>query len=674
MAVERFQRAASTSKSALGANGGTFDQENSGGYFFLTNQISGTGSFTKIGPGQLIIGDTAAGTGNNTYTGNNYVTNGQVQIRNLHALGTNNTTYVTEPGNVAAGGALVGTILEPFALSGNGNGAGALQAQDSGTTVTYAGNIVLETNAGIGSAGTTAFTISGNISGPGSLTKLSGNTVTLLNSNSYTGGTVVSAGTLQLGNNGTAGWIPAQPVGVAITNNGTITFNRADTNAINDPITGTGSLIQNGSGLTLLGVTNSFTGNVTVNGTTNGGVLLVTNAAALGGGTVVVNGGANIGVLQLAGNLDIANNFSLGQKAFLNGNGAQVQPPHITSISGTNTLFGTIAVGAGGNYWGFNSVSGFLAVAAINNNAGGFPRPIYLEGSGNGAVTNIADTTANYVQIQKYGAGTWTISGSADVPQGLQVNAGTLVVDANGIINQDSNANMASTVAGGRLVVNGSLAGNVTVSTGALGGSGTVGGNITVSSGGTLWPGVGGGINTLTVNNNFTDSGKLIFSVNKSLAPSNDLVAVTGLLTNTTAGTLLVTNVNYLAPLVVGDTFTLFSQAVSNGAALNIVGGGTYVTWTNNLAVDGTITVLSVTPPVTVNTNTFTLTNVVSGNNLNLSWPPDRKGWRLQVQTNSLNSGLGNVWYDWPNSTNLTSVSIPLNPANASVFLRMVYP
>jgi len=77
---------------------------------------------------------------------------------------------------------------------------------------------------------------------------------------------------------------------------------------------------------------------------------------------------------------------------------------------------------------------------------------------------------------------------------------------------------------------------------------------------------------------------------------------------------------------------------------------------------------------VLINTNIFEITNVVSGGNLSLSWPADRKGWRLQVQTNSLNSGLGTIWYDWPNSTNLTSVSMPLNPANPSVFLRMVYP
>lgn len=70
-------------------------------------------------------------------------------------------------------------------------------------------------------------------------------------------------------------------------------------------------------------------------------------------------------------------------------------------------------------------------------------------------------------------------------------------------------------------------------------------------------------------------------------------------------------------------------------------------------------------------------TNVVasvSGGNLNLSWPTDHTGWRLQVQTNSLGGGLGTNWYDWPGSTNVNSVSIPIAPGNPSVFFRMVYP
>jgi len=222
----------------------------------------------------------------------------------------------------------------------------------------------------------------------------------------------------------------------------------------------------------------------------------------------------------------------------------------------------------------------------------------------------------------------------------------------------------------GRLYLDGTntYSGPTVAMAGTLGGSGSVAGDLMLQGTATLAPGDAGTVGTLTVGGNLGFAGNVRIHVNTSLAQSNDLVAVTGLATNNGTGSVIVTN---LGPtLVVGDQFYLFSQPVTNGNALTVTGGG--ATWTNNLAVDGSITVLTVIP--TVNTNTFTITNVVSGNNLNLSWPSDRLGWRLQVQTNSLNTGLGNVWYTWPNSTNLTSVSVPLNPANPSVFLRMIYP
>lgn len=146
--------------------------------------------------------------------------------------------------------------------------------------------------------------------------------------------------------------------------------------------------------------------------------------------------------------------------------------------------------------------------------------------------------------------------------------------------------------------------------------------------------------------------------------------------------TVTVTNANLAATnklFLNGVALQVLASGVPSLALTNLGVGSTNVLKVLVTAQDGVTTNLYTVnltelPPVLVNTNTFTITNIVSGNNLDLSWPADRKGWRLQVQTNSINVGLGNVWYDWPNSTNLTSVSIPLNPANPSVFLRMVYP
>ncbi len=77
---------------------------------------------------------------------------------------------------------------------------------------------------------------------------------------------------------------------------------------------------------------------------------------------------------------------------------------------------------------------------------------------------------------------------------------------------------------------------------------------------------------------------------------------------------------------------------------------------------------------VGVATNPTNITTSVSGNVLTLSWPADHIGWRLQVQTNSLSTGLGSGWTDVAGSTSVNSVNVTINPANGTVFYRMVYP
>ena len=64
----------------------------------------------------------------------------------------------------------------------------------------------------------------------------------------------------------------------------------------------------------------------------------------------------------------------------------------------------------------------------------------------------------------------------------------------------------------------------------------------------------------------------------------------------------------------------------------------------------------------------------VAGNQLQLSWPQDHLGWQLQIQTNNLSGGLGTNWFTVPNSTNVMTTKLVVNPTNGSVFLRLVYP
>ena len=180
-----------------------------------------------------------------------------------------------------------------------------------------------------------------------------------------------------------------------------------------------------------------------------------------------------------------------------------------------------------------------------------------------------------------------------------------------------------TTVNAGTLGVNGSLAGSsaVTVNSGGtLAGSGVINGPVLVNAGATLSPGVS--VGTLALNGGLSLSGNLLIQVNKSLAPSNDLLTVSGSLTNAANGTLTVINLGPSA-LSPGDSFRIFSQPLPNGQALRIIPVGSEV-WTNKLAVDGSIAVLGSTnpPPSGDPTTAFTwngaaLTNQNWGNGAN---------------------------------------------------------
>jgi hypothetical protein len=55
---------------------------------------------------------------------------------------------------------------------------------------------------------------------------------------------------------------------------------------------------------------------------------------------------------------------------------------------------------------------------------------------------------------------------------------------------------------------------------------------------------------------------------------------------------------------------------------------------------------------------------------LNLSWPADHFGWRLQYDTNLNDTN----WITVANSTNVISTNITIDPNNSSLFFRMTYP
>jgi hypothetical protein len=94
---------------------------------------------------------------------------------------------------------------------------------------------------------------------------------------------------------------------------------------------------------------------------------------------------------------------------------------------------------------------------------------------------------------------------------------------------------------------------------------------------------------------------------------------------------------------------------------------------TNTLSSDGTLRIANAS---SVNTTPTNIIAAVTGTQLDLSWPADHTGWRLQGQTNSIDTGIvpAGLWGEVPGSATTNHVIIPIDPANGAVFYRMVYP
>jgi autotransporter-associated beta strand protein len=147
---------------------------------------------------------------------------------------------------------------------------------------------------------------SGTIGGTASLTKLGTGTLTIANANTYSGGTTMSAGQLNINNNAALGTgtltttaavtvdnTSASPV--AITNpvklGGNLTVGGTTDLALNGAVTGTGNLVKNGAAKLTVGGNSTYAGTTTV----SSGTLAVTGSLT-GSTGVFVNGGGNVTV------------------------------------------------------------------------------------------------------------------------------------------------------------------------------------------------------------------------------------------------------------------------------------------------------------------------------------------------------------------------------------------
>ncbi len=622
----------------------------------------------------------------------NWTTNGGVSQADF-ATG-NNVTFDSLGYNVGGNTVNVTNLVNPNSVTVNAlNGDGYIMTGDS-----ISGQSLLVTGDGTGSL---YLAVTNEQYSSVTITALPGSATT----NTY----------LQIGYNGTDGFLQAS----FITNNGTLDFADAGLLPIAATLVGSGTVIQDGTGTTVLSATNSaYTIQAINNGTLsiastpnpgpilNNGVLvpasaasvlvipnavsgtglydftgfqttvltgvsshtgqnqivwsdvIVDNPAALGdpvNGSTAIGRGDNFGGLYLSNNIVWTQPLRLDTRF---NTGLAATAPHIANFSGTNDITAGLtfttgsAAGVNGTELNVEATRGQLTIDASSslvNVTSYAPVDLNLQGAGvglwNGILTDASGGTA--LNVLKRDPGVWTLGGQ-------NTYSGT------------------TTVSGGTLLVEGQIGGtgNVTVAAGGtLGGSGGIAGAVTVAAGGTLKP--GDGLGTLTVNANLTLSAgaTTAMEISKSAATN---ATITGIGTLTYGGTLVITNAG--GTLTTSDAFPLFSATSYAGsfAAISPATPGAGLAWnTNTLTTDGT---LRIVVGSTVNANPTNITTSVHGSALTLSWPADHTGWRLQVQTNTLATGLSTNWATVPGSTTTNSITITIVTTNPAEFYRMVYP
>lgn len=207
------------------------------------------------------------------------------------AIFQNNPAAVTVDGSAGAvattGMQFIGQGWTVFGAPVTLNGAG--------------GNTIIRVGNGTAGGASHVATIGSELTGASRLVKNDLGTLILTGANSYSGGTTVNAGLLQIGNGSTTGSITGD-----VLNNAGLAFNRANNLSYGGVISGNGTIRQAGAGKTeLTGDSSGFAGTTTVeNGT------LAVNGKL--GGSVSVLAGGHLGGSGTVGNLQVTGTAAPG--------------------------------------------------------------------------------------------------------------------------------------------------------------------------------------------------------------------------------------------------------------------------------------------------------------------------------------------------------------------------
>ncbi len=616
--------------------------------------VISNGGLVKEGPGLLIL------TGDNTYAGGTTLNTGSLGLAHDNALGTGGLT-------IANGTTLVGldanrTVTNTLTVNGDFTIAGDPSANpgDPVFDLTLSGDLALAADRQITVTSSATGTLTGIVSGTGGLTKDGAGTLTLGGANTYTGTTTINDGTLIVNTpnaiSDSGAVILADTVAAALTLNtsqtvgslsgggvsggnvnlaaNTLTVGDASNTTFAGVLSGTGSLVKQGSGSLTLGGINTYTGSTTV----SAGVLILDGANAISDSGAVIltdtvaaaltlNTNQTIGSLSgggaSGGNVDLgANTLTVGDASdttfagVLSGTGSLVkQGSGSLTLSGTNTYTGSTHVNAGtvtldggaaiadtGEIVLADTVGATLTLSA-NETIGSLSG-----GGGSGGNVNLGantltvgdsnDTTYSGVvsgtgSLTKQGTGQLTLQAANTYSGATTVNGGTLGIGHNGALGTGSltigNGTTIHGVGADRVIANPvTVAGAFTISNDNaldLAGGVDLGGTtraVTLgASGDSAWTGVvsnggidkqGTGVLILEGANTYAGGTTL---TGGTLGLAHDSALGTGDLTVNDGTTLRIENTNHTIAngLNINGDFTVTSDSLAPPVVLTLTSG-----------------------------------------------------------------------------------------------------
>lgn len=360
---------------------------NRSGESTFSNRILGEGSFTKAGPGTVTL------TGANSYTGGTILSGGTLALGSAGAIGT--TGEISFSGGTLRFSAANTTDYSPrFADSYSNPSAGIqhVRIDTNGQDVVFASNSIYLT---------------------GSLTKLGAGTLTLSGNAYFYGPTTIAAGTLQIGNGGTAGYL-----GPNIVNEGALVFNPSHDVSFLGELSGSGSLTKLGTGTLSIAGPNTYTGPTTV----SAGTLLLYDDGTLGatpvtlspGTTLYVNGTAlpNFALaagLAGSGTVAASNKTVVVSTAFTPG--TLVVNGNLALAANTATTFvaaATPAATSAVNVTGTLALQGNLAITKAAGFAFASGQNITFATAAAGITPGLAGVTVNGVALAESSPDVWS--------------------------------------------------------------------------------------------------------------------------------------------------------------------------------------------------------------------------------------------------------------------------